>query len=1725
MIYIPPGKFAFNELLNVPSGCSIEGGGSNATDVEFVGTTSAGLKWDFTSTAPGAGYSAGAFIRDLSITAGHSISGSIAIDFAALDEQGTTGYSNETRCWVERVQVYGKGAGNFFAVGARFRNISYSGISHFRYTGSNGDKTHGSPAFFAGRAVLLETQTLADIVTNGLNLECVVDHLTANWCDTGIDVSGFCEGVYISRSNIVGARYGIKAIAVANTTQPSLQIYNNHFNCTLRDIYVDGYSQSMGSGNHVSYFHDDAFNGTEWMGVEIANTGANKKLSREWAWTGNHFLAETAPTAKTGDLYLFRAASHNIILESNCFIGGHSGFKPVTLGVFLDASSEDCRVGASNTFVNAITAKVTDIGNRNIVSIHSPTALAVDNTSGGKFRWSLAGNQSEGYWSAFVGETTWHLAQPNGNIRIDAQNGGSLSLRSPDGNIRFFVSSDNQNISAGPNTNFSMNSGTIFGVNNIDMTGALAFGDGWKINRAAGVGLNVSNNSHIFMQSLDSGGVNLLHNGGIKLKTVSTGIEINGTITGVSGVVASDFTGDGSALTNLNASNVSTGTLADSVLSNNVATLSDTQTITGQKTFSSALRIAGGSPSLPGLVFSADLDTGLHRSAEDTLQIIANGDVSGQFGAVSARLYTAGHLMLSTTGTKANPAGIRLDRITTGAFAGGFRALLQGASGQADWIMDAPAGVSQWRLLSGNKLSAYAVANAETALHHDGVKRIETTGSGAAVTGTLTATLFSGSGASLTNLPAASLTGTILDARLPTTMAGKTLSGTTTYALLNGPATNTRDKVRVWNSSSYTIGMQHNFTFGFLNNNYAMTFQMNDDPDRGFWWGHTNHSQAQGAMSLTTDGRLWVDNSVTIAGNTAWHAGNDGSGSGLDADLLDGLHASSFVQTSGDQSIGGNKTLSGTLNVQSMILTSYNSFRSDITSLVPGTNSGSIIEAPTNAHFVIGIRGNDNNDGFHVLDTDKNGNADYANSLLRVTGSSFTRLGHTIWHAGNFDPSSKLDTNGNGSGLTGVDASLLGGASSLSIAASLRANSAMTGGGTISVSNGAVGWTTRFIVISNGTGSYFGTSGYFDITMPANGTTITGVGGAANQTVTDGRILLPAWQALYYILPIGASRASRPENFRIVSYTSDLDIPYNWVRVCSANSDSVSTYCFGNGVILKNNQSTTATAIADLFSGSGASLTNLNGSNISTGTVADARLSANVALLTGTQTFSGAKTFSSVLTTLVNNPTNLTDARTAIFGLSNANQGSIEFRSGRDDGSLAGRGSSIQAWSNNNTSPRDLTLQPSGGKVGIGTTSPSTALHVMGNGAAIRTSTATSPTSYYAELYNNYTNADIGGVRTALGNLIRRSWVPDGTFVGPTDSLCVLSTGNVGIGTTSPSTALDVNGTATANLFSGSGASLTNLNGSNISTGTVADARLSANVYLRARPSDFWSGSATSYASIGGLGYIGTNGSFRVAIFSNGYRNNSGGWTSLNSNGNTNMSGIEFDPDGTTRIYGGAPSGISGPVRMTINGSTGVVSAGTFSGSGASLTNLNASNISTGTVADARLPTSLSAKTFTGAITIAGSGGDKSWALSQASASLNLSSSTDVYIQFADTGNTNFWRTGSLHMVVTASGIRVEQGLRVGNPTGGFKGTGTINAQGGVHVNDVQVIDSTAGVRFVSVTTAELENGNNAINSTNKVVGKAVWNTTTNKLMIATGPFEGSVWVDSMGGSTIEPVN
>jgi hypothetical protein len=96
-------------------------------------------------------------------------------------------------------------------------------------------------------------------------------------------------------------------------------------------------------------------------------------------------------------------------------------------------------------------------------------------------------------------------------------------------------------------------------------------------------------------------------------------------------------------------------------------------------------------------------------------------------------------------------------------------------------------------------------------------------------------------------------------------LSGGTITGNLTLnSTLISNSSQTRDKLRVWTSGSYTIGMKSGYTFGPLQNNYAMSFQMNNDSARGFWWGDDAHTDAQGAMALTTDGKLTVATSLRL---------------------------------------------------------------------------------------------------------------------------------------------------------------------------------------------------------------------------------------------------------------------------------------------------------------------------------------------------------------------------------------------------------------------------------------------------------------------------------------------------------------------------------------------------------------------------------------------------------------------------------------------------------------------------------------------------------------------------------------------------------------------------------------------------------------------------------------------------------------------------------------------
>lgn len=79
------------------------------------------------------------------------------------------------------------------------------------------------------------------------------------------------------------------------------------------------------------------------------------------------------------------------------------------------------------------------------------------------------------------------------------------------------------------------------------------------------------------------------------------------------------------------------------------------------------------------------------------------------------------------------------------------------------------------------------------------------------------------------------------------------------------------------------------------------------DTDGADFWLHVNGNNFYILPDRTSDGSwetpyaLQLDasnNTGQLFGNTIWHAGNDGSGSGLDADTLDGNHASAFATAS-----------------------------------------------------------------------------------------------------------------------------------------------------------------------------------------------------------------------------------------------------------------------------------------------------------------------------------------------------------------------------------------------------------------------------------------------------------------------------------------------------------------------------------------------------------------------------------------------------------------------------------------------------------------------------------------------------------------------------------------------------------------------------------------------------------------------------------------------------------
>jgi hypothetical protein len=136
------------------------------------------------------------------------------------------------------------------------------------------------------------------------------------------------------------------------------------------------------------------------------------------------------------------------------------------------------------------------------------------------------------------------------------------------------------------------------------------------------------------------------------------------------------------------------------------------------------------------------------------------------------------------------------------------------------------------------------------------------------------------------------------------TGASPTFANLTSNGYVGNSSAQSRDKIRVWDSSQYAIGMKSGYDYGHLGNDeYAMSFQMNDNSGRGFWWGDTGHNDDQGAASLTTDGRMVIAKSLSIGEGESMVTPSSaplyvkGSTDGAEVLAVDGVNGRLFTVT------------------------------------------------------------------------------------------------------------------------------------------------------------------------------------------------------------------------------------------------------------------------------------------------------------------------------------------------------------------------------------------------------------------------------------------------------------------------------------------------------------------------------------------------------------------------------------------------------------------------------------------------------------------------------------------------------------------------------------------------------------------------------------------------------------------------------------------------------------
>tara|TARA_B100000575_G_scaffold11294_1_gene8287 strand:- start:3093 stop:8684 length:5592 start_codon:yes stop_codon:yes gene_type:complete len=170
---------------------------------------------------------------------------------------------------------------------------------------------------------------------------------------------------------------------------------------------------------------------------------------------------------------------------------------------------------------------------------------------------------------------------------------------------------------------------------------------------------------------------------------------------------------------------------------------------------------------------------------------------------------------------------------------------------------------------------------------------------------------------------------------------------------------------------------------------------------------------------------------------TVWHSGNDGSGSGLDADTLDGVQGSSYLRSDADDVADRRITFANNSNDNEDTIATSTGYQGGLEVYNSGAGNDAFMAFHTGSDFAC----------YFGLDADTND--------LAIGGWSMGANKYKVWHAGN---------DGSGSGL---DADTLDGQQAAKFYRETSSRSATVGGGWVTVAENSSGRRHGEIFVSD----------------------------------------------------------------------------------------------------------------------------------------------------------------------------------------------------------------------------------------------------------------------------------------------------------------------------------------------------------------------------------------------------------------------------------------------------------------------------------------------------------------------------------------------------------------------------------------------------------------------------------------------------------------------------------